>query len=318
MASISEACRCLRETGGESGPRDHAQRRARVVAAIDRERDKVSETPAFAPRAAQADREHRTAQDWGELIFAYLWQIQPGDTAARCRWRGGPARSSPERQGQCPGVLRGVSQGTARRKPASRSTSPQPRPNLAYLEQLRIQVEHADGFAAIETLRQEFDEHTGGRQPVGERAGNRSKKQAPRKVTGLTECCRQRDIHRALGPRERPGNVRYRWRRGYLAARARCAGLARHHPLAATGRAMRMSAPSKRRRHWRPTTVAHDRLAGGRGRCHPPQECPQDQGRRSRDGDVSQRADDRRTAAGRDFPESRWPARLSRPLGVSS
>ena len=42
-------------------------------------------------------------------------------------------------------------------------------------------------IAAIETLRQEFDEHTGGRQPVGERAGNRSKKQAPRRVTGLTD-----------------------------------------------------------------------------------------------------------------------------------
>ncbi|MBA2470301.1 MAG: NFACT family protein, partial [Chloroflexia bacterium] len=40
--SISAAVDALREAGGEAGPRDHAQRRARIVAAIDRECEKVS------------------------------------------------------------------------------------------------------------------------------------------------------------------------------------------------------------------------------------------------------------------------------------
>ena len=107
---------------------------------------------------------------------------------------------------------------------------------LAYLDQLRTQVEQADGFAAIESLRQEFEDHTGGSQEVGERPGSRSRRKEQRRVTGMPDAGGQHDLHRPIGPRERPGHVRHRRSGGHLAPRPRRAGIPRHHSLAAANR----------------------------------------------------------------------------------
>lgn len=184
--SISGAVDVLREMGGEPGPRDHAQRRARIVAAIDRECDKVSSR--LHSLQEQHRRSARTEQlrEWGEMIFAYLWQIQPGDSQLVIDSLViplDPALSAKDNAQAYFEEYRKAQRAGARLPEhiADAETG------LSYLRQLRVQAEQADGFAAIESIRQEFDEHTGGRQPVGERPGNRSKKQAPRKVTGLTE-----------------------------------------------------------------------------------------------------------------------------------
>jgi predicted ribosome quality control (RQC) complex YloA/Tae2 family protein len=186
VTSISEGVSALRETGGESGPRDHAQRRARVVAAIDRERDKVSKRLHSLREQHKRTESTEQLKTWGEMIFGYIWQIQPGDSRLEVDDVVVPLDPALSARDNAQAYFEEY-------RKAQRAGAQLPEhiaeaeTELAYLDQLRIQVEHADGFAAIETLRQEFDEHTGGRQPVGERAGNRSKKQAPRKVTGLTE-----------------------------------------------------------------------------------------------------------------------------------
>ncbi|HEU0164770.1 MAG TPA: NFACT RNA binding domain-containing protein, partial [Thermomicrobiales bacterium] len=56
-----------------------------------------------------------------------------------------------------------------------------------YLLQLRLQAEQSDGFAAIEAIRQEFEEHNGGRNPVGEKNPQRGKKQQTRRVTPMID-----------------------------------------------------------------------------------------------------------------------------------
>lgn len=184
--SISEAVDALREVGAVAGPRDHAQRRSRIVAAIDRERDKVGS------RLHSLQEQHRRSakteelREWGEMIFAYLWQIQPGDTQLVLDGRVIPLDPALGAKDNAQAYFEEY-------RKAQRAGAQLPEhiaeaeTELDYLRQLRVQAEQADGFAAIEAIRQEFDEHTGGRQPVGERAGNRSKKQAPRKVSGLTE-----------------------------------------------------------------------------------------------------------------------------------
>src|SRR5690606_37901046 len=80
VESISEAVDALRETGLSSGPRDHAQRRERLVAAIDRERDKVGKRLHSLRDQLRRSEQVEELRTWGEMIFGYLWQIQPGDT----------------------------------------------------------------------------------------------------------------------------------------------------------------------------------------------------------------------------------------------
>ena len=59
---------------------------------------------------------------------------------------------------------------------------------LAYLRELRLHTAQAEGFAAIEALRQELEEHTGGRHDGNEKTEHRgSKKQSARKVHPLTD-----------------------------------------------------------------------------------------------------------------------------------
>jgi predicted ribosome quality control (RQC) complex YloA/Tae2 family protein len=120
------------------------------------------------------------------MIFAYLWQIQPGDTSLTVDDLViplDPALSAKDNAQHCFEEYR----------KAQRAGSQLPdhiaaaETELAYLDQLRTQVEQADGFAAIEALRQEFEEHTGGRQEVGERPGSRSRRKENRRVTGLPE-----------------------------------------------------------------------------------------------------------------------------------
>ncbi len=184
--SISKAVDALRAVGGETGPRDHAQRRARIVAAIDREREKVSS------RLHSLQEQHRRSakteqlREWGEMIFAYLWQIQPGDSTLEIDGMTVPLDPALGAKDNAQAYFEEYrkAQRAGQRLPEHIDEA---ETELSYLQQLRVQAEQAEGFAAIESIRQEFDEHGGGRHLVQEKPGNRSKKQAPRKVTGLTE-----------------------------------------------------------------------------------------------------------------------------------
>jgi predicted ribosome quality control (RQC) complex YloA/Tae2 family protein len=186
VQSISEAVDALRETGLSTGPRDHAQRRERLIAAIDRERDKVGKRLHSLRDQLRRSEQAEQLRTWGEMIFGYLWQIQPGDTQLKVDGMVIPLDPALSAKDQAQEYFEEY-------RKAQRAGSQVPEhvagaeTELEYLGQLRVQVEQAEGFAAIESLRQEFEEHTGGRQPVGERAGSKSKKQPPRRVTGLTE-----------------------------------------------------------------------------------------------------------------------------------
>jgi len=186
VESISEAVAELRETGVEPGPRDHAQRRARIVAAVERERAKVSKRLHSLEEQLKRTANTEQLRTWGELIFGYMWQVQTGDAQLVVDGMTIPLDPAVSAKDNAQAYFEEY-------RKAQRAGSQLPKhiaeaeTELAYFQQLRVQAEQAEGFAAIETLRQEFEEHSGGRQSVGERPGSRSKKQAPRKIASLTE-----------------------------------------------------------------------------------------------------------------------------------
>lgn len=184
--TISEAIQTIVDTGGDAGPRDHTQRRERVVVAIDRERERVrSRLHALQEQFKRAEQVEQL-RAWGDLIYAWLWQIQPGDTELVVEDVRVPLdpKLSPKDQAQAYFEEYRKAQRAGQLVPEHVEAT---EIELRYLEQLRTQASQAEGFAAIETLRQEFEEHTGGRQSVGERKGSTSRKKQERRVPGLTE-----------------------------------------------------------------------------------------------------------------------------------
>ncbi len=185
--TISEAIQTLAVDDAPLGPRDHAQRRARIVTAIGREEDRVRQRLHALRDQHRRVEQAETLRTWGEMIYAYLWQIKPGDAILAMEGMDDipldPAMSGKDNAQHYFDEYR-KAQRAGSQLPEHIQTADT---ELAYLAQLRIQVEQADGFAAIEALRQEFEEHTGGRQDVGERAGSRSRRKEHRRVTGIPE-----------------------------------------------------------------------------------------------------------------------------------
>lgn len=184
--SISAAvATSLGSTTGE-GPRDHAQRRARLVEAINRELDKVRTRVRSLEDQQRRTRNIEELRSWGELIYAYLWRIEPGQSELDVDGvliPLDPALSGKDNAQEYFEQYRKAQKAGAQlpeRIAAARHEND-------YLDQLRTQAQQADGFAAIEALRQEFEEHTGGRSPVGERSGHTSKKQQARKPMSFTD-----------------------------------------------------------------------------------------------------------------------------------
>ena len=185
--SISEAVERAEAAGGEATPRDHAQRRARLVGAIDRAIASIES------RLRSLRQQHARAQDteqlrrWGEYIFAYLWQIEPGQTVLEVEGERIPLDPDVTPKDQAQEYFEQY-----RKAQKAGDTLPErieaTETERRYLEQLRTQTQHAEGFAAIEALRQEFEEFTGGRQPVGERSRTKpSRKRAGKRVAPLTD-----------------------------------------------------------------------------------------------------------------------------------
>ncbi|MGI8484412.1 MAG: Rqc2 family fibronectin-binding protein [Thermomicrobiales bacterium] len=190
VSSISEAIEMSLEAGvgpETISPKAHAQRRIRVVAAIDAAMTRVeSRLHSFQEQHAKtADLERlRTS---GELIFAYLWQISPGDTELivdEQRIPLDPALSATENAQELFDKYRRAKSAGEQLPERIAETENE----LSYLRQLRVQAEQSEGFAAIEVLRQEFEDHTGGRQSVGEKNPQRGgKKGQPRRVVPLSD-----------------------------------------------------------------------------------------------------------------------------------
>ena len=189
--SISRAIEMAQAASGVETPKDHAQRRAQLVQNIDRALQSVG------TRLHSLKQQHDRSLDverlrrWGDAIYAYLWQIQPGDTELVVETEAGEERI-PLDPGKDPKEVAAEYFEDYRKSQKAGEQLPEridaTTAELQYLEQLQWMAGEAEGFAAIEAIRQEFDEQTGGKHTSKQNKGHQaSKKQANRKVRPLTD-----------------------------------------------------------------------------------------------------------------------------------
>lgn len=189
--SMSRAVEMAQVATGHETPKDHAQRRAQLVQGIDRVLQSVSTRLHSLQQQHERSKDVDRLQRWGNTIYAYLWQIQPGDTELVAETEIGeeripldPAKDPKEVAAEYFEDYR-KSQSAGEQLPERILAAEAERD---YLLQLRWLAGEAEGFAAIEAIRHEFDELTGGKHTTAQQKHHAaSKKQTQRKVAPLTD-----------------------------------------------------------------------------------------------------------------------------------
>lgn len=189
--SISRAIELSQAASGVETPKDHAQRRAQLVQSIDRAlqsvRTRLHSLQQQHDRSKDVDRLRR----WGDTIYGYLWQIQPGDTELIAETEIGAERIPLDPGVDPKEVAAGYFEDYRKSQKAGELLPERieaANTEIAWLEQMKWLAGEAEGFAAIEAIRQEFDEHTGGRHSGKQNKGHHaSKKQSSRKIAPLTD-----------------------------------------------------------------------------------------------------------------------------------
>ncbi|HEV2129059.1 MAG TPA: NFACT RNA binding domain-containing protein [Thermomicrobiales bacterium] len=181
VETMSEAVEGTLEGARQEAPRDHEQLRRRLVGRIGDARERLASRLRSLrnqqKRAEEADRFRHA----GEMIYAYIWMIEPGQTVLEIEGEepialdpsldaNGNAQAYFERYRK---AQRGLEQVPVRIEAADRED--------AYLRQLATQAEQSQGFNTIEALTREFEEyleeHPSGRAP--DQRGQPQKKRKP-------------------------------------------------------------------------------------------------------------------------------------------
>ncbi|HEU5434711.1 MAG TPA: NFACT family protein [Thermomicrobiales bacterium] len=180
VASISRAAALAEDEATAIGPERHAQRRTRllaqIVAARERQQRRLAAIEEQRTRAAEAGRWRR----WGETIYAWLWQIQPGQTSLEIDGESIPLDplAGPKETAQRYFDQYRRARGAADRTPVLEEEVAR---ELAYLEQMRTLTDQAAGFAELEALAAEWDAH------AGNGAGPVRRPQAPKRPQPLLD-----------------------------------------------------------------------------------------------------------------------------------
>jgi predicted ribosome quality control (RQC) complex YloA/Tae2 family protein len=172
IAGISAAAALSEADEGHPALLRHAQRRRRlldlVAAARTRAERRLTALTAEATRAEAAER----LKAWGDLIYAYLWQIAPGQNVLEVDGESiplDPARSGKENAQAYFERYRKARDATRQIPELVAET----RSELAYLEQLATLIAQAPGFAELEALAAEWTEQE------APRPAERSRRQRP-------------------------------------------------------------------------------------------------------------------------------------------
>jgi predicted ribosome quality control (RQC) complex YloA/Tae2 family protein len=150
--------------GGPEGAGKHDARKRRLVESIQSVRERLAarlkSMQEEAERAAGGDR----YREWGDLIYAYLWQIKPGDAelvAGDQRIPLDPNLSAKENaQAYFDRYRRGRDAGEQLPERIAATET-----EIAYLDQMTVQIEQASTFPDIETLQIEWERYRTQSQP---------------------------------------------------------------------------------------------------------------------------------------------------------
>jgi predicted ribosome quality control (RQC) complex YloA/Tae2 family protein len=173
--SISEAARQVL-SGGDTAPGKHDARKRRLLAEIEDHRGRIGARLKSLEyeQARASSNEH--FREWGDAIYAWLWQIKPGDTELvldDMRIPLDPAKSPSENaQDYFEKYRRGRDAGTHLPDLIAKNQA-----DIAYLDQIALQVDHATAFQEIESLMIEWEQY---RQSASTgRKGQKLKRSAP-------------------------------------------------------------------------------------------------------------------------------------------
>jgi len=158
VASISAAAESAAAEAAAGGR--HAQRRERLLAAIRAARAKQERRLRAVREQGAKAAAAETLRASGELIYAYLWQIQPGQ--AELAVDGATVPLDPalgaKENAQAYFERYRKAQGAGAQAPELAAAI---EAEIAYLDQVTVQLEQAAGFAEIEALTAEWEAHAG-------------------------------------------------------------------------------------------------------------------------------------------------------------
>ncbi|MCA9879949.1 MAG: NFACT family protein [Thermomicrobiales bacterium] len=168
VASISAAAAQAENAAQIPSPQRHAQRRQRLLALIEDERQRLERRHASLAAEAARASDVGALRQAGELIYAYAWQIAPGQEVLDVdgqRVKLDPLLSAPEN-----------AQAYFERYRKAQSASAQI-PDLVeqgavalqYLDQLATQIAQAPGFAELEALATEWQAAQATEEPTRKR-----------------------------------------------------------------------------------------------------------------------------------------------------
>lgn len=177
-AAASLAMGAAADDAESTSPARHAQRRERLLASIQatrrRHQGRLHSVQAQQARAEDIDQ----LRTWGETIYAYLWQIQPGQPELVVDDLVIPLdpQLSGKENAQHYFEQYRKAQGAGARTPELVAAI---EADLAYLDQLRTLTEQAAGFNELEALAGEWEAYAG-KAPAPGQPKRRPRPQRPR------------------------------------------------------------------------------------------------------------------------------------------
>jgi predicted ribosome quality control (RQC) complex YloA/Tae2 family protein len=166
--SISRAAALAEQAEHIPSPQRHAQRRQRLLNLVQEERERLQRRNAsLASEAARATAAEDLRQA-GELIYAYLWQIEPGQEILEVddqRVKLDPRLSATENAQEYFERYRKAQSATAQIPELVEQGDIE----LRYLDQLATQIAQAPGFAELEALASEWQVLQATEEPIRKR-----------------------------------------------------------------------------------------------------------------------------------------------------
>ena len=185
VSSMSEAAHHVFADGDVGGGR-HDARKRRLLGEVRSLRERVS-----ARLKSLSDEQERAAgneqfREWGEAIYAWLWQIKPGDTQLvldDVTIPLDPGKTPSENaQDYFERYRRGRDAGTHLPELIARNTA-----EIGYLDQLALQIEQAMTFPEIESLVIEWEQHRQTASPGSDKARKYKRSAPPRRLRPMLD-----------------------------------------------------------------------------------------------------------------------------------
>ncbi|MDP9364496.1 MAG: NFACT family protein [Chloroflexota bacterium] len=176
--SVSVAAELALGEGTGAGPVRHTQRRERLLEAVRAERARQERRLAALREQGAKAAEAEQLRERGELIYAYLWQIRPGQTELVVDGATVPLDPELDAKANAQAYFERYrkARDAAAHLPDLQAGG---EAQLAYLDQLLTLTEQATGFAELDTLQAEWEARNGPRRD-GEKPRRRAPDRRPR------------------------------------------------------------------------------------------------------------------------------------------